>query len=415
MKHAHDLSNRERGGAGAVLLLMLLLGAAGGGWWWYGQSQKVAPIDADRVVRVQRRDLLRAVIATGRFQPLAKVSVMSRASGILKERFVEEGDRVTKGQILAELDREQLVAQHDENIAAQSSAKARLAAAKARLEEAKVRLVDPELEFAKLQHQRILDLHRTDDASETEVDDARLRVANVEYRLKQAAANIPVLEAGVVQAEADILQADAAVERSATSLREATIRSPIDGVVLLREKDVGDGISSILTAGGNATPVFTLCDVSSMYVEAKVDEVDVGKIHEGMRAVVSVDAYRDRPFEGKVERIAPGGTVDNNGLVTFEVRIAVDDPEKLLRVDMTATTRLVLEDRPAALSLPHKALSRDAKGNWFVAKVLSEQPPATERIGIQIGVSDGLVTEIVEGLAEGDPVLLPSDRPQQMG
>ncbi len=402
------MKRRENGGAiGVLFVLILLAGGGAGAWWWLHKDDGKVTIDKDRVVKVERRNLVKAVIATGRIDPLARVQVMSRASGIIKELLVDAGDRVTQGQILAQLDREQLEAQHNENKGALASARARLKAAKARLDEAKVKLNDPELDYARTQEKRLTDLFADGSSSQTELDDAVLRRMNVEYRLEQTRASIPTLEAGVAQSEADEMSALASVERTETSLREATIKSPIDGIVVTREKEVGDGVSSILTAGGNATAVMVLADTRKMFVKAKVDEVDVGKIYDGMRAIVTADAYRETPFSGKVVRIAPAGTVDGNGIVSFEVKIAVEDPEAKLRVDMTANTRLVLEDRPNSLSLPQRALARARGGAWTVDLVKSEMPPVVLKQPVEVGVSDGLVTEIVNGLSEGDRVVLP--------
>lgn len=406
---------RERGGAVTNLLMAIVLAGAGATYWYYGQNKKAIPLDEARIVKVERKDLIKAVLATGRIEPEARVDVMSRASGILKELLVEEGDLVKKDQVLAVLDREQLEAQDAENAANLKAAEARLAAAKARLEEAKVRLDDPEVEFAEREAARIEELYEDGNETENALDDARLRVRNVKYRIAQIQANIPVLDAGVLQSEADLDSAKASKERTETAIREATIRSPIDGIVLIRDKELGDGVSSILTAGGNATKIMTLGDLSKTYVEARVDEVDVGRIYVGMRAVISSDAFRDKKFEGKVIRVAPAGTVDNNGIVSFVVKMELDDPKKEMRVDMTANTKLVLEEKPGGLALPQRALSRGAKGKSKVTKVISVDPPVTEVIEVTTGVSDGLETEIVSGLAEGDRVLLPADRPPGMG
>jgi HlyD family secretion protein len=405
---------RERGGAATNLLAVMMLAGGGAAWWYMDTHREIAPLDEARIVTVQRQDLLKAVLATGRIEPEARVDVMSRASGIVKTIYVDDGDEVAKDQVLAELDREQLLAQHDENLANLEAAMARLAAAKARLDESRVRLEDPEVEFAARQVKRIEDLFVQGDESATNLDDARLKLRSAQHRIDQTRANIPVLEAGVLQAEADLKSAQASADRTATSLREATIKSPIDGIVLIRDKEVGDGVSSILTAGGNATKLMTLGDLSKIYVIARVDEVDVGRIHMGMRAVITSDAYRERVFEGEVVRIAPAGTVDGNGIVSFEVKISVKDPQKMLRVDMTANTKLVLEERKDGLALPQKALARAPKG-WKVERVVSVMPPLTEEVEVKIGVSDGLITEIAEGLAEGDRVLLPGDRPMRMG
>lgn len=408
-------ARRQFGGAVTNLIFAMVIAGAGATYWYYGTNKKVIPLDEARIVKVERKDLIKAVLATGRIEPEARVDVMSRASGILKELFVEEGDVVKKDQILAELDREQLQAQDDENAANLKAAEARVAAAKARLDEAKVRLEDPEVEFAQREVDRIEKLYADGNETENALDDAQLRLRNVKYRIAQIHANIPVLDAGVLQAEADLASAKASKQRTETAIREATIRSPIDGIVLIRDKELGDGVSSILTAGGNATKIMTLGDLARTYVEARVDEVDVGRIYVGMRAVISSDAFRDKKFEGKVIRVAPAGTVDNNGIVSFVVKIEVDDPKRELRVDMTANTKLVLEEKKDGLSLPQRALSRGTKGKSKVTKVITVNPPVTEVIEVVTGVSDGLETEIVSGLAEGDQVLLPADRPPGMG
>jgi len=230
----------------------------------------------------------------------------------------------------------------------------------------------------------------------------------VEHGIRLSEAQIPILEASVAESRANLASASADVERSETSLREATIVSPIDGVVLVRDKEVGDGVSSILTAGGNATQVMMLGDLSEMFVEARVDEVDLGRITVGMPAIVTVDAHRGEAFIGEVERIAPAGSVDNNGIVTFEVRVTVEDPERRLRPDMTAEARLVLGRRDGAVALPQRAVTRGTGGKWFVDKVSGEGESArVEQVEVTLGLSDGLMTEITDGLQPGDRVTLP--------
>jgi len=395
----------------SFLALLVLLAVLGGGWWFFYGSEKPQALDPARVATVEPRDLLRAVVATGRVEPEARTVVMSRASGVVKQLLVDEGDEVHKGQILAQLDREQLEAQLLQDQGQLASAKARLQGAKAQLEEARARLDEPEVEFARRNAARIEKLHESGDVSSTEQDDAALRLAQAEYTLRLTRANIAVLEAGVAQAAADVDAAQASLERAQTSLRETTILSPIDGVVLVRDREVGDGVSSILTAGGNATPIMTLGDLSQVHIVARVDEVDVGKIYVGMRAVISVDAFRGRDFAGKVRRIAPAGTVDTNGIVTFEVEVTVEDPERLLRPDMTAVSRMVLEERKQAPALPQRALSRLDDGSWVVGKVLSLDPPRVEQTVVEPGVSDGMMVEILKGLSVGDKALLPSAAP----
>lgn len=401
---------RARRGASALGLALGLgaLAALALGWWLTGRGARADGIDPARLVLVERRDLIDGVTASGRVEPLARVAVMSRASGILKVLHVDAGDRVERGQVLAELDREQSEAQLAEARADLGAAEARLAAARARVLEARIKLDDPELAFWESEARRLAELYGSGDVTLRQREDAERALALVRFRVKQVEASLPVLEASVLEAEASLEAARALLERSETTLRETTIRSPLDGVVLVRDKEVGDGVSSILTAGGNATQILSLGDLSRMYVKARVDEVDLGRIRVGMPAIVTVDAHRGRELAGEVERIAPAGSVDPNGIVTFEVRVTVEDPDGLLRPDMTADAKLVVARRDGALTLPQRALARAEDGSWSVLCVRgagAEQ--RAERVRVEIGLGDGLRTEVRAGLAEGERVLLP--------
>jgi HlyD family secretion protein len=402
-------TRRQRGGTtAAVLVTVLGLGAAAAGYWWQNKTPEGTAVDMDRVVVVEAREVLDAVNSSGRVEPLVRVAVMSRASGIVEQLLVEEGDAVTTGQVLAELDREQLEAELAQDRADLQSAQARVAAATARVEEAKVALEDPELEFVQHEAERLALLFDTGDVTERELEGAQREHVRVKFAIERLTAGLPVLEAAIAEARANLDSAAAAVERSETALSEATILSPIDGIVLVRNKEVGDGVSSILTAGGNATQLMTLGDLSEMYIEARVDEVDLGRIHVGMPARVTVDAHRGHTLTGQVERIAPAGSVDNNGIVTFEVRVTVEDPEALLKPDMTADARLIIDQRAEVASIAHSALKRTADDGWSAKRVVgSGLTQRVEDVEVEIGLSDGLITEIVSGLAIGDRVLLP--------
>ena len=404
----NDGSTRGGSLTGAVVGVGVLSVLALGGWWALADRQDPATVDLARTVAVERREVINAVTASGRVEPLARVAVMSRAGGILKALHVDEGDLVEHQQILAQLDREQLEAELAQDAADLDSAKARVAAAKARLEEARGNLDDPALDFARREAARVEELFESANVSESERDATAEALAQVEFRLRRVERSLPVLAAAIQEAEANLASAQAAVERTETALRETTIRSPIDGVVLVRDREVGDGVSSILTAGGNATQIMSLGDLSEMYVEARVDEVDLGRIRLEMPARVTVDAYRDRVLLGQVEHIAPAGSVDSNGIVTFEVRVTVTDSEGILRPDMTADAKLVLEHRENALTLPQRAMRRGEDQRWWVDRVVEvDSVLRIEATEVQLGISDGLLTEITAGLAEGDRVIIP--------
>lgn len=400
--------SRSAGGvAGLLVFVLLAVGVGGWAFWKSVQEPEAAAIDPDRVVVVERGELLDAVTASGRVEPLARVAVMSRASGILEKLLVEEGDEVRVGQVLAELDREQLQAQLAQDRADLASADARLSAARARLEEARVKLDDPELPFVRAEAERMAELFASGDVSQNEHDAAQRQLASVEFGIAQVRASLPVLEASVQEAQANRDAAAADLERSETAEREATIRCPIDGLVLVRDKEVGDGVSSILTAGGNATQIMTLGDVSTMFIDARVDEVDLGRVYVGQEARITVDAYRGRTMVGRVQRVAPAGSVDDNGIVTFEVRLTVEDPDGLLKPDMTADAKLVLDLREDVPILPQRAVGTTESGFEVKVVVPGENGPRIESRPVELGLSDGLRTQIVSGVEPGERVLLP--------
>ena len=401
-------ASRARRGAGitSFFALICIALAVGMGWWLTrDKGDEGSAVDPSRIVPVEVRDLIDGVNASGRVEPLTRVAVMSRAGGIIKDLLLEEGDVVKRGQVLAELDRDQAEAELAQQKADQASAQARVAASEARLAEARVGLEDPELEFRERESERLNQLYKSGDVTLVQRDNAARALADIKFRLAQVRASLPVLEASIAEAEADLASTNAAVDRGETALRESTIRSPIDGVVLLREKEIGDGVSSILTAGGNATQLMSLGDLSEMYIEARVDEVDLGRIEVGMAVLVTVDAHRGETLTGEVLRIAPSGSVDPNGIVTFIVRVSVLDPDGLLKPDMTADVKLVIDRREGALTLPHRALRREEDTTWTVERVGALD--SIEVVTVELGLSDGLMTEIVSGLVEGDDVLLP--------
>ncbi len=408
-----DSSSTARSGSATLWTIgvVAILGLVVVVWRGLFASVEGGSIDFDRIVTVEARDVLDAVTATGRVEPIARVAVMSRASGIIEALHADEGDVVRAGQVLVVLDREQLQAQLEQDEADLLAAQARLTAARARLEEARVRVLDPEPEFLEREARRMQELHAGGDVSVRERDEAARLYANAAFRVRMVEASLPILEADVVEAEAQLAATRAARERSATALRETTILCPVDGVVLLRDKEVGDGVSSILTAGGNATQIMELGDLSEMHIEARVDEVDLGRIRVGLPALITVDAYRGAILEGRVDRIAPAGSIDDNGIVTFQVELSVQDPDGILRPDMTADAKLVIARRDGVASLPQVALERRSDGSWVARRVegVGEAMRVVE-VGVQLGLSDGLMTEILDGLAVGDRVLLAESR-----
>jgi HlyD family secretion protein len=348
-------------------------------------------IDPSRLAAVEKGDLARSVVATGKVQPLTKVEIKSKASGIVKRLFVDYGETVKQGEVLAELDREQLEA-------AVREAKANLLAAEAAWERNRIEAQGPDLPFLKSALERARKLY-----ADGLIAPSLLEDADKAYQLglnKQTAAKS---QAAVSKAEVE--KARAALERYETDLRYATITSPMDGLVLSRDVEVGDAVSSILVLGSQATLVMTLGDVSEVYVLGKVDEADIGKVFMGQRARIVVESFKDKSFEGKVTKISPLGKEKDN-VTTFEVRVSIQNPGGELKTNMTANAEIILEEKKGVLIVPESAVvyDKDRKPSLEVPDPKAEG--GKRKVAVKLGISNGVKTELVEGPTEGEKVVL---------
>jgi HlyD family secretion protein len=374
----------------------------------YGYTVLAKPasaVDTSRVVRVERGDLARSVVATGKIEPIAKVEVKSKANGIIKELKVDIGDAVSAGQVLAELDRDNLAARLREAQAALTGARANLEAAEAELGKNQVEAEGPQVAFARRNLERADQLSREKLISTQSLDDARSALEQAENQRQVARSQLGVSRARVAQAHATVAQARAAAERAAEELDNATIRSPIDAVVLSRDVEVGSPVSSILNLGSAATLVMVLGDMSTVYVRGRVDEADVGLVKLGQPARIRVETFKDRPFEGRVTQIAPMG-VEKDNVVNFEVRVSIDNASGELRANMTSNAEIVLEEHTGTLVIPEAAVLYDASRTASVDVVSEAAPDGRERRTIATGLSNGTKTEVLKGLKEGDRLIL---------
>ncbi len=348
-------------------------------------------IDPSRLASVEKGDLARSVVATGKIQPLAKVEIKSKASGIVQRLFVDYGDHVKEGQVLAELDREQLEA-------AVREAKANLLSAQAAWERNKVEAEGPDLPFLKLALERARKLY-----ADGLIAPSLLEDADKAYQLginKQTAARS---QAAVSKAEVE--KARAALERYASDLRYATIVSPMAGLVLSRDVEVGDAVSSILVLGSQATLVMMLGDVSEVYVLGKVDEADIGRVYLGQRARIVVESFKDKSFEGKVTKISPLGKEKDN-VTTFEVRVSIQNPGGALKTNMTANAEVILEEKRGILMVPESAVVYDKDRKPSLEVPDPKAPNGKRKVSVKLGISNGVKAEVAEGLREGDKVVL---------
>ena len=237
------------------------------------------------------------------------------------------------------------------------------------------------------------------------MDDARSALDQAVNRQAVAKSQLGVTEARVAQARAAVAQAQAAVDRSEEELTNATIRSPIDGVVLSRDVEIGSPVSSILNLGSSATLVMVLGDISQVYVKGKVDEADIGLVRMGQPARIKVETFKDRQFDGRVTQIAPMG-VETDNVVNFEVRVSIDNSSGELRANMTSNAEIVLEEHKGTLIIPERAVIYDASRRTFAERVQPASKTGRERVPITVGISNGTRTEVIKGLTAGDRVVL---------
>ena len=374
----------------------------------YGYTVLARPattVDPARLATVERGDLARSVVATGRIEPITKVEIKSKANGIIKELKVQVGDRVTVNQVLAELDRDNLAARLRESRAALTGADANLRAALAELAKNKVEAEGPDVAFARRNVERADQLSRDKLISPQNLDDARSAMDQAVNRQAVAKSQLGVSDARVAQARATVAQSQAAVDRTEEELTNATIRSPLNGVVLSRDIEVGSPVSSILNLGSSATLVMVLGDISQVYVKGKVDEADIGLVRLGQPARIKVETFKDRQFEGRVTQIAPMG-VEKDNVVNFEVRVSIDNASGELRANMTSNAEIVLEEHKGTLIVPERAVIYDASHRAFAERVQPDSKTGRERVPITIGVSNGTRTQVVKGLAAGDRIIL---------
>ena len=362
-------------------------------------------IDPSKLAKVERGDLARSVVATGKIEPLAKVEIKSKASGIVKQIFADYGDHVKTGQVLVELDKEELQARVRELRATLLAAQASAEAAQATYERNKVEAEGPDIPFLKSDMERARQLHTEGLIAKPVIENAEKAYQLALNKQMGAQRGVAVSRAEISRAKAQVAQAQAALEQADEDLRNSTIVSPMDGLVLSRNVEIGDAVSSILVLGSQATLVMTLGDVSEVYVKGKVDEADISKVYFGQRARIVVESLKDKKFEGKVTKISPLG-VEKDNVTTFEVKVSIRNPSGELKANMSANAEIIMEEKPNVLMVPEAAVVYDKDRKTFLEVPDPKADKGRRRIAAKLGISNGVKTELVEGLKEGDQVIL---------
>ena len=388
------------------ILALVLLALAAGAYLWSGrQASKAQPSYVTEAVG--RGDITLTVSANGTVQPTRSVNIGSELSGTVRSVRVDVNDRVSQGQVLVELDTAKLSDQVARSRAALAAAQAQLAEATATLKESQASLARLE-EVARLSGGKV--------PSAAELDAGRAALGRA--------------QASEDSARAAITQARAALSTDETNLAKASIRSPIDGVVLARTVEPGNAVAASL----QAVTLLTIAeDLRRMRVEVSVDEADVGAVRVGQAARFSVSAYPARQYPAEVTRVAFGPTKTDN-VITYTTYLDVANDDLSLRPGMTAAASIVATERKGVLLVPNTALrftpvNGQAQGG-SVLSMMMPRPPASARktaradskagakkvwvlrqgepvaVVVEAGISDGRMTEVVGGeLKEGDQVI----------
>src|SRR5262245_36123468 len=383
------------GAALLVVMLAVILGFSSGG----------TKIDSTKLAKVERGDLAKSVVATGKVEPITKAEIKSKASGIVKRILVDAGDRVKAGQDLVELDNEEIQARVHAAQAQLEGAQASYAAAEADLQRAKVDAEGPDVPLLKRAYERAKGMEKEGVVSQAQLDDAQKSYEMAVNKQNIAKANLIVAKSKVSQAEAAVAQSRANLEQAQEEFRNSTIVAPIDGLVLSRDVEVGDAVSSILVLGSQATLVMTVGDVHEVYVKGKVDESDVGKIDVAHQARIKVESFKDKTFNGKVTKISPMGTEKDN-VTTFEVCVSIDNATGELKANMTANAEIILEEHKNVLMIPEGAIVYDKDKKASVEIADTKAKDGKRKSPITVGISNGAKTEVVAGLNEGQQVVL---------
>jgi len=400
----------------SVLGLLVIFG----GYWAYQALFAVNnSIPPEKLAAVEKGSIARSVVAAGKIEPLSMVDIKSKASGIIKHFYVEVGDRIQENQLLVELDKETLEAQLKESDAFLNAVEFRLQEIQAQtktlqanLRKARLEADNKDFDFIMAEYRRNQELYEEGLISKSSFDSIEKQMKAAEITRNALQIYVQVREAeleqnlrGIDRVKAEVVQAQAQSERAEENLKYASIRAPINGIVLTRELEVGDAVSSILQLGSNATLIMALGDVKELFVKGRIDETDIGLVSEGQGVRITVDAYKDKVFQGRVFRIAPMG-VESDNVTRFEVRVSIEDNLDLLKVNMSANAEIVLEEHHDVLLIPESALIYKQNRETFV-----EVPDASSRTGrrevaIRTGLSNGARTELLSGLNLNDQIIL---------
>lgn len=396
----------------SLVIAILVLAGTGYGFWRWGNSPKESPYVT---VPAQRGNVTQVVSSTGTLQAVVTVLVGSQISGTIDKLFADFNTKVKAGQVVAQLNQDKFKAAVDQ-------ARANLLAAESNLAKAKVSVVDAQRTL-----ERNRELRKRDLMPQSELD-----AAQTAYD-----ASLAQLEVNKAQSA----QAQAGLNQAMVDLNNTVIRSPVDGIVISRNVDVGQTVAASL----QAPTLFTIAnDLAKMEVHTNVDEADVGNVTEGQEVTFTVDAFPARRFRGRVHQVRNAPTVVQN-VVTYDAVVRIDNKELLLKPGMTANVQFLVNRQENVLTIPNMAIrfkppdqkneaqellrqEQSRAAPTVGAKRTSRSPGGasggegrggrrisiyllkngkSEPVEVQLGITDGSKTEVREGeLKENDPVII---------
>jgi HlyD family secretion protein len=367
-----------------------------------GNTTKFEP---SQLGKAELGDIARSVVATGKVQPITKVEVKSKASGIVTRLDTDINAQVKQGQVLAQLDQQEILAQVAAQKAQLNAAESNARAAAAAIQYDKVSAEAPDLPMYKNTYERNVAMSKQGVVSQQSLEDAQQKYLLAVNTRDKAVSQISVDTSKLRQAQAQVAQNEASLKQLEEQLSYTTVTSPMDGTILSRDVEIGDAVSSILVLGSTATLVMTIGDITQVYVQGKVDESDIGKVYLGQAARIKVESFKDKTFLGKVTKIAPLG-VEKDNVTTFEVRVSIDNPGGELKANMTANAEILLEEHKKVLTVPEQAVLYDKDRNASVEVPDPKTKTGRRKVDIKAGISNGTKTEVLAGLKSGDTVIL---------
>lgn len=398
------------------LIVAALIG--GGGFFAYRTFGQRQPRQRQKAltVPVKTQDLSVRISASGTATPLQEVNLSPKTSGRLAQLYVDQGDRVEQGQILAQMDEREIQTSLDQSTANLAQAEARLALARAgsRPEEiaqaeAQVDVAQSQATLTREQSKRYQNLATQGAISRDQLEEYLNNERKAQADLRQAQQKVKQLQSGsrpeeIAENIAQVAQAKAQLRAAQIQAADAVIRAPFSGIITQKYANVGSFVTptTAASATSSATSTSIVAIASNLEILAKVPERDLGQVRLGQMVEIRADAFPGQKFKGKVRLVAPAAVIEQN-VTSFQVRITLETGQNQLRSGMNVDLTFVGEILKDALVVPTVAIVNQ-KGKVGVLIPDAKQQPQFKPI--TIGSSLGDQTQIIEGLKVGEPVFV---------